>query len=578
MTEIRVWAPYAEDVELESDDLCVPMTSIGQGWWQLDVPWLVHGVAYAFRLDGQGPFPDPRSAWQPAGVHGHSCWLEHERFQWTDGAWRPPPLASGVIEEIHIGTFTPAGTFDAAIARLDHLCELGITHVELMPVAEFPGRHGWGYDGVALYAPHNAYGGPEGLKRLVNACHHKGLAVLLDVVYNHLGPDGNYLNHFGPYFTAAYSTPWGQAVNLDQAQSNTVRRFLIDNALMWLRDYHFDGLRIDAVHALFDSSATHFLEELAEAAGRLEARLGRHLVLIAESDLNDPRLVRSPEAGGLGLNAMWSEDFHHALHALLTREADSYYQDFGRLSDLRKVLTKGLVYDGSYSAYRKRRHGRSTAGLPGRRFIGCLQNHDQIGNRARGERISQLLATGLLKIGAALVLTSPFVPMLFQGEEWGASTPFLYFTDHADPDLAEAIRQGRRREFAAFGWHAESIPDPQAIETFRRAQLNWEELNRGLHAELFDWYKALIHLRRTLPALLDDRLEQIDVHYDEAARWLLVVRVVVVIACNLSEAAQRIACPGLQTKCLLLASTPAIGLEPDAILLPGQSVAILGES
>jgi maltooligosyltrehalose trehalohydrolase len=577
MTEICVWAPRAGYVELETDNLRSAMVSEAGGWWKLDVPWLKHGVDYAFRLDGRGPFPDPRSAWQPAGVHGSSRWVEHDRFAWSDGGWQAPPLAAGIIEEIHVGTFTPQGTFEAAIEYLDHLLEIGITHVELMPVAEFPGNRGWGYDGVALFAPHEAYGGPEGLKHFVNACHRKGLAVLLDVVYNHLGPDGNYLSCFGPYFTDAYTTPWGEAVNLDRAYSDEVRRFFLDNALSWLRDYHLDGLRIDAVHAIYDTSAIHFLEELAQVVCRLEACLGRHFVLIAESDLNDPRLVRPPEAGGFGLDAMWNEDFHHALHAILTLEKGGYYQDFGKLSDIERVMTKGLVYDGGYSVYRKRRHGRSAVGLPGRCFIGCLQNHDQVGNRAKGERTSHLLSSGLLKIGAALVLTSPFIPMLFQGEEWGASTPFLYFTDHPDPELAEAVRQGRRSEFSAFGWNPATIPDPQAMDTFERSQLIWDDLHHKPHHEILQWHKALIRLRHSLPALMDDRLETVDVRFDEAAAWLLVIRGGVVIACNLGKVEQKITLLDLCPKHLLLASDQGVVFEDKFVLLPGETVAIFGE-
>jgi maltooligosyltrehalose trehalohydrolase len=480
-----------------------------------------------------------------------------------------------VIEEIHVGTFTPGGTFAATLERLDHLLELGVTHLELMPVAEFPGSRGWGYDGAALYAPHHAYGGPEGLKTLVDACHRRGLAVLLDVVYNHLGPDGNYLARFGPYFTDAYTTPWGAAVNLDQAHSDEVRRFFIDNALMWLRDYHFDGLRLDAVHAIVDTSALHFLEALARAVDRLALRLGRPLVLIAENDRNDPRLVRSPEAGGYGLDAVWNEDFHHALHALLTGDRNGYYQDFGPLQALARALRRGLVYDGRYSAYRQRRHGRPAAGLPGRRFVGCLQNHDQVGNRPLGERSSRLLSPGRLKIGAALVLSAPFVPLLFQGEEWGAATPFLYFTEHGDPALGEAVRDGRRKELAAFGWDVAAMPDPQAPETFERSRLDWSEPGREPHAGILAWHRALIRLRRSHPDLADDRLDRVQVELNAAAGWLLVVRGALAILCNLQIDEQRIESPALAGKRVLLASTPVIAPEAGGIRLPGESVVIL---
>jgi maltooligosyltrehalose trehalohydrolase len=576
VTALRVWAPGAQRVELECGGQRLPMDRAGDGWWSVDAPQLTHGTDYALMLDGEGPFPDPRSPWQPRGVHGPSRWVEHARFGWRDAGWQAPPLASAVIYELHVGTFTPEGSFEAAIGRLDHLLDLGITHVELMPVAEFSGERGWGYDGVDLFAPHHAYGGPEGLKRLVDACHARGLAVLLDVVYNHLGPSGNYLGRFGPYFTHAYSTPWGDAVNLDRAHSDTVRRFFLDNARMWLEDYHFDGLRIDAVHAIIDTSATHFLEALSREVRGLEARLGRHLVVIAESDLNDPRVIRAPELGGHGLDAQWNEDFHHALHAALTGERDGYYEDFGRLEHVARVLTRGLVYDGCYSAYRKRTHGRYAGDLPGRRFVGCLQNHDQVGNRATGDRSAHLLPVGLLKVGAALVLTSPFVPLLFQGEEWGAGTPFLYFTDHREPELAEAVRQGRRSEFAAFGWDADTIPDPQAPETFQRSRLDWDEPARPPYAEILEWHRDLIALRRRHPAFADDRLDPLRVRFDEAAHWLLVLRQGLVIACNLGRSSRRIDCPETEGGAVLLTSHPGVALEDQAVVLPGESVTIIG--
>ena len=549
------------------------------GWWELDTPRVRHGVDYEFRVGGDGPFPDPRSAWQPYGVHGPSRWFDHGAFVWSDEGWQQPPLGSAVIYELHVGTFTLEGTFEAAIGRLEHLCRLGVTHVELMPVAEFSGARGWGYDGVDLYAPHHAYGGPEGLKRLVNACHERGLAVLLDVVYNHLGPSGNYLERFGPYFTDRYSTPWGDAVNVDGPGSDEVRRFLIDNALMWLRDYHFDGLRIDAVHAIADTSARHFLEQLADEVDGLESALARHLVLIAESDLNDPRIVRPSAIGGYGIDAQWNEDFHHALHAALTGEREAYYADFGPLADLAKTLTRGFAYDGRYSLHRERRHGRPATGLTGHSFVGCLQNHDQVGNRALGERTSQLLSEGQLKIGAALVLASPFVPMLFQGEEWGASTPFLYFTDHAEAELADAVRRGRQEEFAAFGWGPDEIQDPQAETTFTRSKLAWHELEVEPHARLLAWHRALLDLRRRLPSLRDGNLENTSVRFDETARWLVMRRGPVSVVCNLSEAAQRVEAPGLEGGEVVLSSDTSSAtptqLEPGALVLAGHAVAIV---
>ena len=572
MSEVRVWAPEAGRVELECGGRPLGMARDAGGWWSVDAPQLRHGSDYAFHVEGQGPFPDPRSPWQPQGVHGPSRSLEHARFAWSDAGWQQPPLGAAVIYELHVGTFTPRGTFEAVIERLDHLVGLGVTHLELMPVAEFPGQRGWGYDGVDLYAPHHVYGGPEGLKRLVDACHGRGLAVLLDVVYNHLGPVGNYLGRFGPYYTSRYATPWGEAVNLDGPHSDEVRRFFIDNALMWLRDYHLDGLRIDAVHAIVDTSAIHFLEQLATEVQGLAAHLGRHLVLIAESDLNDPRTVSSPELGGHGLDAQWNEDFHHALHSVLTGERQGYYGDFGRLADLAQALREGFVLDGRYSVYRRHRHGRPARGLAGGCFVGFLQNHDQVGNRAFGERASQLMGEGRLRIGAALVMTAPFVPLLFQGEEWGASTPFLYFTDHADPAVGEAVRRGRQEEFAAFG--GEDLPDPQDEASFRLSRLVWGEAAREPHRGILQWYRALIALRRRVPDLTNGRLGEVSVAWDEEAHWLRVRRGSVLLACNLAGKAQLIPCDLPTHRAPVLSHPAGVTLAERAILLPADAVAI----
>lgn len=575
MGKRKVWAPQARLMEIEIQGRRLAMERDAQGWWHVDTPLAEHGADYNFAVDGGEPLPDPRSLWQPEGVDGPSRVLEHNEFSWSDTTWRPPPLSSAVIYELHIGTFSPQGTFDGAARRLDHLLKLGVSHVELMPVAEFSGNRGWGYDGVDLYAPHHAYGGPEGLKRLVDACHSKGLAVILDVVYNHLGPAGNYLERFGPYFTDRYVTPWGEGVNLDGPHSDEVRRFFIDNALMWFRDYHMDGLRIDAVHAIIDTSAIHFLEQLASEVKDLESHLGRHLALIAESDLNDPRLIRSPKESGYGIHAQWNEDFHHALHAALTKEQGGYYKDFGTLADLAKVLTRGLVYDGRYSAYRRRRHGRPATGLSGHQFVGCLQNHDQVGNRALGERTSVLLSPGRLQIGAALVMTAPFLPMLFQGEEWAASSPFLYFTDHSDPELAGAVKQGRREEFAAFGWQADQIPDPQNEATFLRSRLDWNEPERQPHKKILDWHRSLIRLRRQRAELSNGRIEQTSVDFDETGQWLIMKRESLWVACNFAARPQRIRCSELEKKEILLSSERGIKVENNEILLPKETVVIL---
>jgi maltooligosyltrehalose trehalohydrolase len=552
------------------------MAAAAGGWFVADVLDAHAGDDYAFALDGGPPRPDPRSPWQPAGIHGPSRLVDHAGFEWSDATWRGTSLAGAILYELHVGTFTPAGTFDAVIDRLPELVGLGVTAIELMPVAEFPGERGWGYDGVDLFAPHHAYGGPDGLKRLVDACHAHGLGVVLDVVYNHLGPAGNYLREFGPYFTDRHATPWGEAVNLDGPDSDPVRAFVVDNASMWLRDYHVDGLRLDAVHAIVDTSAVHLLEALSERVDALEAQLGRSLFLIAESDLNDPRIVCPREVGGYGMDAQWSDDFHHALHAVLTGERGGYYADFGALADVAAALTRVFVNDGRYSGFRRRRFGRPVRGLPGWRFLGYLQNHDQIGNRAAGERMSMLVSPGRCAIGAALVLTSPFVPLLFQGEEWGARTPFLYFTDHHDPQLARAVSDGRRREFAHFGWQPEDVPDPQARDTFVRSRLDWSERARAPHADLLAWYRALIRLRRAHPALADGRIDAVGVRFDESVPWLVVERGPITVACNLGREAALVPLRDHRPATVLLASQPASYVSGGMLHVAPESVLIVG--
>jgi maltooligosyltrehalose trehalohydrolase len=569
-----VWAPAARSVEVALARGRSPLSASANGWWTGEAE-AGPGDDYSFVLDGADPLPDPRSPFQPGGVHGPSRLVDHAAFPWTDAGWRPPPLSSAIIYELHVGTFTSDGTFASAAKRLPHLVDLGVTHVELMPVAEFPGTRGWGYDGVDLFAPHHAYGGPDGLKALVDACHGHGLAVVLDVVYNHLGPAGNYLPRFGPYFTGRHQTPWGEAVNLDGPGSDEVRRFFCDNALMWLRDYHVDGLRLDAVHAFLDSSALPFLEQLAEEVAALEAELGRELVLVAESDRNDPRLVRPREAGGLGMDAQWSDDFHHALHAFLTGERHGYYSDYGPLADVAKALRDAFVVDGRHSRYRNRRHGRPATGLSGHRFLGYLQNHDQVGNRARGERSAHLLSPGRLRVAAALVLASPFVPLLFQGEEWGARTPFLYFTDHQDPVLARAVSEGRRREFAAFGWRAEDVPDPQDRRTFAASKLDWSEPGRSPHRELLDWHRRLVALRRRTPALLDGRREAVRADFDEDRGWLAFERGPVTVACNFAAETQRVPLARRHDGVLLFSGPGEPARDGGALRLPSDTVAIL---
>jgi maltooligosyltrehalose trehalohydrolase len=577
MTRFSVWAPEAREVAVEVGGSTVPMRPGPRvGWWHADVPAAGHGTDYAFRVDGSDPLPDPRSAWQPHGVHGPSRVLEHDRFAWTDRSWRGRQLRGSVVYELHVGTFSPEGTFEGAVARLDHLVDLGVDLVEVMPVAAFPGEHGWGYDGVDLWAVHEPYGGPEGFKRFVDACHARGLGVVLDVVYNHLGPTGNYLGRFGPYFTEAHQTPWGAAVNLAAAGSDEVRRFVVDNALSWLRDYHVDGLRLDAVHALSDQRAVHILEELSMEVEALAAAEGRPLFLIAESDLNDPRVVTSREAGGLGVHAQWNDDFHHALHSLLTGERQGYYADFGSPAALAKTLTGAYFHDGTWSSFRGRGHGRpvDVTRLPGHRFVGYLQDHDQVGNRALGDRICASLSPRLAAVGAALVLTSPFTPMLFMGEEWGASTPWQFFTDHPEPELADSVRQGRRAEFAEHGWAAHDVPDPQDAKTFQRSKLDWAERDREPHRGLQDWYRRLVTLRRAEPDLADPWLHRIRVEYDEERRWLVVHRGGLRIVANLARTPQAVPVAGAGE--VLLASDPeGVGVDPEAVRMAAESVAVV---
>jgi maltooligosyltrehalose trehalohydrolase len=573
MHEFRLWAPRPGQVEVVAGGQRLAMRSAADGWWECSVEAAGPGTEYSFSLDGGPPRPDPRSACQPRGVDGPSQVVDHAAFTWTDSGWRGLPLAGSVLHECHVGTFCPEGTFDGVIGRLDHLVDLGVDAIELMPVAEFSGSRGWGYDGVDLFAPHHGYGGPDGLKRLVDAAHARGLGVVLDVVYNHLGPAGNYLPEFGPYFSARHQTNWGDAINFDGPGSDEVRRFVIDNALAWLRDYHCDGLRLDAVHAIRDDSATHILEALAVEVGALAAHVGRPLFLIAESDLNDPRFVRSRDAGGYGLDASWADEWHHALHSVLTGETSGYYEDFGPLPLLVKALRQAWVYDGTYSPHRRRVHGRPPAGLDGSQFVVGTQNHDQVGNRAAGERSGALMSEGRLRVAAALLLTSPFVPMVFQGEEWGASTPFLYFTGHADPDLGRTVSEGRRREFAQFGWDPQEVPDPQDPATFERSRLAWDELAKEPHASLLAWYRGLIALRRQVPALTDPRLDRTVAECDEEAGWLVIRRDSIVIAGNLGEGTWTF--PAGQRARLLAASDPRIERNRHSLVLPPDTVAIL---
>lgn len=499
-----VWAPDAHTVEVEIAGHGRHALQQADGWWRLADPLDVADAAgpldYGFVVDGAGPHPDPRSRRQPGGVHGLSREWSEAAFTWSDGDWHGGDLTGRVIYELHLGTFTPEGTLDAAAGRLDHLVELGVDAVELLPVNAFNGTHGWGYDGVLWFAVHEPYGGPDAYQRFVDACHARGLAVIQDVVYNHLGPSGNYLPVFGPYLSDGRNT-WGASVNLDGPRSDEVRRYILDNARFWLHDMHVDGLRLDAVHALHDSSAEHILEALAREAAAVRESTGRPATLIAESDLNDPKLVRERRRHGYGLDAQWDDDVHHAIHVNLTGETSGYYADFAGPQSLVKIFERGFFHDGTYSSFRERHHGRPLdAGIPFTRLVAFSQDHDQVGNRAIGDRLTATLDEGGLAVAAALTLLGPFTPMLFMGEEWGAKTPWPFFSSHPEPELAEATRTGRISEFARMGWDPAVVPDPQSPATFESARLDWSEAARPGHARLLAWYRRLIELRRELPA------------------------------------------------------------------------------
>ncbi|HXD62960.1 MAG TPA: malto-oligosyltrehalose trehalohydrolase [Lacisediminihabitans sp.] len=566
-TGFGVWAPLAHKVTLLADGVPHPMEPAGDGWWHSDAT----GTDYGFLLDdAEQPVPDPRSRRQPESVHGLSRVFDPSAFRWSDGGWTGRQLAGGVIYELHLGTFTPQGTLDSAIEKLDHLVKLGVDFVELLPVNAFNGTHNWGYDGVLWFAVQENYGGPEAYQRFVDACHARGLAVIQDVVYNHLGPSGNYLPQFGPYLREQGSNTWGSSVNLDSPE---VRRYILDNALMWMRDYHVDGLRLDAVHALVDESPKHILQELAEETDALSAFLGRPLSLIAESDLNDPKLITPREAGGYGLTAQWSDDFHHAVHVAVTGETSGYYADFAALSSLEKVLTRGFFHDGTWSSFREREHGSpiDTENMPSWRLVVANQNHDQIGNRAAGDRLTTSLDYGRLAIAAVLTLAGPFTPMLFMGEEWGASSPWQFFTSHPEKELGEATADGRIAEFEKMGWDPAVVPDPQDPATFERSKLDWSELEADAHAKLLVLYRALAQLRRIRPELTDPRFSHNSVEFDENARWLVLRRGAVSIVVNLGDEPAVVACSGA----ILLVTDAGVAVEEATVTMPAHSAAIL---
>jgi maltooligosyltrehalose trehalohydrolase len=567
--KLSVWAPAASSVVVRTAAADVPAVRAESGYWTGESD-LQPGDHYSYVVDGEHVVPDPRSRWQPDGVHAASAVFDSSEYRWGDDSWSGRALDGSVIYELHIGTFTLEGTLDAAICKLDYLAELGIDFVELLPVNAFNGVHDWGYDGVLWFAVHETYGGPAAYQRFVDACHQRGLGVIQDVVYNHLGPSGNYLPVFGPYLSEATENTWGASINLSEPE---VRRYILDNARMWLADYHVDGLRLDAVHALVDTGPVHLLAELAAETAALSEQVGRPLSLIAESDLNDPVLFTAAANGGYGLTAQWDDDFHHALHVALTGETAGYYEDFSSLAALAKVATRGFFHDGTYSSFRGRPHGKpidpeeSTS-----RLVVYSQDHDQIGNRAAGDRLSQSLELNRLMIAATLVIAGPFTPMLFMGEEWGASTPWQFFTSHPEPELARVTAEGRIEEFERMGWDSSVVPDPQDAGTFSRSKLNWSENETGDHERLLETYRELLHLRRDeLGESL--RFADLSAQYDESAGWFRLDRKSVSILVNFSDAAVRLGL-GAASR-LLFATDEEFGIEGHDVTLPALSAAVL---
>ncbi|MET0704146.1 MAG: malto-oligosyltrehalose trehalohydrolase [Mycobacterium sp.] len=569
--EFAVWAPKPDLVRLDVEGTLYPMTRGDDDWWRATVD-AAPDAKYGFVVgDDAKVLPDPRSPRQPNGVHDRSQLWDATSATWTDGAWQGKSIEGAVIYELHIGTFTPDGTLDAAIERLDYLVDLGVDFVELMPVNAFGGTRGWGYDGVLWYAVHEPYGGPDGLVRFVDACHQRGLGVLIDAVFNHLGPSGNYLPVFGPYLSSA-SNPWGEGINIADADSDEVRDYIIGCALRWMRDFHADGLRLDAVHALVDTTAFHILEELAQDTDELATEVGRPLSLIGESDRNDPRMITPRDRGGYGLTAQWDDDIHHAIHTAVSGEQQGYYSDFGSIETLASTLKNGYFHAGTYSSFRHRRHGRplDTATIPGSRLLAYTTTHDQTGNRAIGDRPSLYLTPGQLAVSAALALLTPFTAMLFMGEEWAASSPFQFFSSHPEPELAEATRNGRKAEFAGHGWDADDVPDPQDPETFERSKLNWDEVDVGAHAEMHTLYRDIVALRRAEPDLANFWLDDMGVEFDEDQRWITLKRGGLTIVCNLGEDSATVPVAG---EVVLAWGTPAV--EAGKTTVAGQSFAVL---
>lgn len=525
--EFTVWAPNLKQIEVKilgDSERVIPLEQDELGYWQITATEIPPGTLYQYQLNGgEKTRPDPVSHSQPLDVHGPSQVIDHTAFQWTDHNWQNLSLEELIIYELHVGTFSTEGTFTGIIPHLGELKALGINCLEIMPVAQFPGSRNWGYDGVYPFAVQHSYGGVEGFKQLIDACHQQGIAVILDVVYNHLGPEGNYTQDFAPYFTDRYNTPWGKALNFDDAYSYGVRNFFIANVLYWFKEYHLDGLRLDAIHAIYDFGAKHILAEMQERVTEFTKETGKPVYLIAESDLNDVRIINPTSQGGYGLAGQWCDDVHHCIHTLLTGENQGYYQDYGKCADLAKAFTESFTYTWDYSPYRQRYHGNKVGDRPFSQFLIYSQNHDQVGNRMLGDRLSNLISFDGLKLAAALTLLGPGIPMLFMGEEYGETAPFYYFISHGDPDLVKAVQEGRKREFASFKWLGEP-PDPASVETLQRSRLNWELRETGNHAILRKFYQKLLELRKNLTPLNNYARDSVKVEYDEQERWFYVTR------------------------------------------------------
>ncbi|WP_066295834.1 malto-oligosyltrehalose trehalohydrolase [Arthrobacter luteolus] len=576
-TDFDVWAPNADTMRLLADGRELQMSRGQGGWWHVQHAALDGDIDYGYLIDDATvPVPDPRSRRQPAGVHGLSRTFDPGAYEWHDAGWASPGLNGGAIYELHVGTFTPEGTLDAAAGKLDYLADLGVQYVELMPVNAFNGTHNWGYDGVLWYAVHEGYGGPRAYQRFVDAAHQRGLGVIQDVVYNHLGPSGNYLPRFGPYLQQASGNAWGDSVNLDGPLSDPVRQYILDNVEMWFRDYHVDGLRLDAVHALRDERALHILEEMSGHVKDLAADLGGVLFLVAESDLNNPRLITPQRLNGYGLDGQWSDDFHHAAHSNLTGEAGGYYADFDTLGALAKVLQDGFFHDGSYSSFRLRSHGRPLDKdvVTARQLVVAAQNHDQVGNRAAGDRLTETLGYEQLALAAVLNLASSATPMIFMGEEFGASTPWQFFTSHPEEDLGRATAEGRLREFSRMGWDPSQVPDPQDPQTFQDSKLVWEEAEAGGHARLHQLYKDLLRLRRTVPELSEPDFRKIFVNFDEVSRWLTVLRGKVAVAVSFADSPREVPLPLREPAEVLLETGPSVFAD-GAVQLPAYGAVII---